>query len=319
MSNRLCIVVPCYNEEEVIDETNRQLLNLVNQLVEADLVSPTSAIMYVDDGSADTTWQKLQTLSTNYSKQIICVKLSRNCGHQNALYAGLMEAKKDFDITISIDADLQDDLGVIEKFITSYNMGHDIVYGVRRERTSDSFFKRTTALLFYKLMNKLGVDVIYNHADYRLMSKRALGSLSEFKESNLFLRGIIPQLGYKTAMVYYDRLERLAGESKYNLSKMFTLAFNGITSFSVKPIRLITITGGCITGLGMFYLAYIIFEKLLGHTVSGWTSMIISIWILGGFQIISIGLIGEYIGRIYTETKRRPKYIIENVLSQAKI
>lgn len=310
---KLCIVVPCYNEKEVIQDSNIKLIQVLNGLIRDTQISPDSKVMYVNDGSIDDTWDILTDIQTKFH-EVICVKLSRNVGHQSALYAGLMLAKNDFDITISIDADLQDDMSIMGEFIKSYRNGSEIVYGVRKERNTDSFFKKYTALFFYKLMDKLGVDVIYNHADYRLMSKKSLDSLSEYQEVNLFLRGLVPLLGYKTNNIYYDRLERLAGESKYNIKKMFALAWNGITSFSIKPIRIISSFGIIITLIGAIYLLDIFLLKYSGHTVTGWSSIIASIWLLGGIQIVSIGVIGEYIGKIYIETKRRPKYNIEQIL-----
>lgn len=312
----LCIVVPCYNEAEILDQSNKQLLEVLDGLIKDNLISENSKILYVDDGSNDATYSMIKSYYLTYSNKIIGIKLSKNQGHQNAVYSGLMYAKEYFDIIISIDADLQDDLNVIKSFVLKYNEGYEIIYGVRKNRTTDSFFKRNTALMFYKLMNIMGVELIYNHADYRLMSKRALFALSEFKESNLFLRGIIPLLGYKSTNVYYNRLDRIAGESKYTLSKMFNLAFDGITSFSVKPIRFISGIGCLVTIAGLLYMIYAIIQKFTNNTTSGWTSVVISIWIIGGFQIIAIGLIGEYIGKIYKEVKHRPKYLIDEILDK---
>lgn len=314
LKNRLCIVVPCYNEEDGIQHTNYALLELLNNLVSKNKIAQDSVIMYVDDGSTDDTWNILSKIHEENIQKIKCIKLSKNCGHQNALYAGLMEAKNNSDITISIDADLQDDLFVIESFIEKYNNGCDIVFGVRRERKTDSFFKRTTALAFYKIMNGLGVNIVYNHADFRLMSRRALEGLSKFTEANLFLRGIVTQIGYKTDVVYYDRLERMAGYSKYNFGKMIFLAINGITSFSLLPLRIASWSGLISVIISLIYGIFIIVEKYKGHTINGWSSVIISIWFLGGVQMFSLGIIGEYIGKIYLETKQRPKYIIEHIL-----
>lgn len=314
MNNKLCIVVPCYNEEEVIQQTNFTLLNLLGDLVAGSKVSADSVILYVDDGSKDNTWGVLSKIYEENPSQIKCLKLSKNYGHQNALYAGLMEARKHSDITISIDADLQDDLSVIENFIEKYNSGCDIVFGVRKERKTDSFFKRSTALAFYRIMSFLGVNIVYNHADFRLMSKRALEGLSKFVEVNLFLRGLVTQIGYKTDIVYYDRLKRMAGYSKYNFIKMIFLAINGVTSFSLLPLRIASFSGLVSVVISLIYGIFTIVEKYKGHTINGWSSVIISIWFLGGVQMFSLGVIGEYIGKIYMETKKRPRYIIEEVL-----
>lgn len=307
---KLCIVVPCYNEQEIIIDSNNKLLAALNNLINKEAISPDSKIMYIDDGSKDNTWQLMTEIQAKFN-EVTIVKLSKNVGHQNALYAGLMIARKDFHITISIDADLQDDILIFKDFINSYRHGAEIVYGVRKERKSDTIFKKYTALLFYKFMHLLGVEVINNHADYRLMSKKSLDTLSNYEETNLFLRGMIPLLGYKTDKVYYNRLERLAGESKYNLRKMLNLAWDGVTSFSVKPIRVIFSTGIMITLVGFTYTLNVLWLKYHGHTVTGWSSIIASIWLLGGFQVMSIGIIGEYIAKVYMETKRRPKYNVE--------
>ncbi len=315
LGNKLCIVVPCYNEEMVLEALNSELFKVINNLIMENLIAADSSILYVDDGSKDNTWSIIQKLNYLNSKSM-GLKLTCNAGHQNALMAGLMVAKQEFDMVVSIDADLQDDVNVIQDFVKQYLNGHEIVYGVRKRRTSDTPFKRHTAQLFYKFMHFMGVDVIYNHADYRLMSKKALEKLADFKEVNLFLRGIIPLIGYKTSIVYYDRGERFAGESKYPLKKMLNFAFNAIISFSIKPIRIVSLLGLGISILGFIYLIYILIEKITGHTVSGWTSIIVSIWLLGGIQLLSIGLIGEYIGNIYKEVKQRPKYIIESFISK---
>ncbi|QYE97626.1 glycosyltransferase family 2 protein [Paraclostridium sordellii] len=314
MYKKLYIVVPCYNEEEVLIETSTRLLDKLNRMINSGLISSDSRIMFVNDGSKDNTWKVIKNL---YNKNSIFsgVNLSRNKGHQNALLAGLMVAKDYCDFSISLDADLQDDIEVLDKFVEEYNNGCDIVYGVRSKRETDTFFKRTTAVGFYKFMNKLGVDVVYNHADYRLMSKRALDGLAEFKEVNLFLRGLVPLIGYKSSCVEYERSERFAGDSKYPLKKMLSFAFDGITSFSIKPIRFITLSGALIFTGSIISLILILLNKLLGYTVQGWTSIIASIWLLGGIQLLSIGIIGEYIGKIYNETKARPKYIIEDILN----
>ncbi|MDY6226128.1 MAG: glycosyltransferase family 2 protein [Clostridium sp.] len=317
MEEILYLVVPCYNEEEVLIETSKRLLGKINKMINEEKISKKSKILFVNDGSKDKTWDMIEEL---YNKNSIFsgVNLSRNRGHQNALLAGLMVAKEYADMVISLDADLQDDIDVIEKFVEEYYSGSDIVYGVRSSRKTDTFFKRTTALGFYKLMDKLGVNVVYNHADYRLMSKRALEALAEFKEVNLFLRGIVPLIGYKYSIVEYERHERFAGESKYPLKKMLAFAIDGITSFSVKPIRLISVLGFSIFFISLIALIYSLVVKFLGKTEVGWTSIVISIWMLGGIQLLSLGVIGEYIGKIYNETKARPRYIIKDKLIRNK-
>lgn len=302
-------VIPCYNEEECLHETTKRLENKISELIKLKKISPNSKIVYVDDGSVDETWATIES----FSNRIIGIKLSKNQGHQNALLAGLMYAKNHCDIAISLDADLQDDINAINKFIDKYNDGAEIVYGVRSERKKDSFFKRNTALAFYKIMDRFGAKTIYNHADYRLMSKRALEELSHFNEINLFLRGIVPLIGFKTDIVKYKRAERFAGESKYPLKKMINFALDGITSFSVKPIRLIFTLGLLTSLISFIILIYAVIVKLIGQAVSGWTFTICSIWLLGGLQMIALGIIGEYIGKIYTEVKGRPRYIIEKI------
>ena len=313
MKEVLYLVIPCYNEEAVLHETSKRLLEKITTMMKSELISADSKILFVNDGSKDRTWEIIEELHKS-NKIFSGVNLSRNKGHQNALLAGLMTAKEHADMTISLDADLQDDIDVIDKFVEDYYSGSDIVYGVRSSRTTDTFFKRTTALAFYKFMNVLGVDVIYNHADYRLMSKRALEGLSEFKEVNLFLRGIVPLIGYKYSIVEYERHERFAGESKYPLKKMLAFAWDGITSFSVKPIRIITGLGFSIFLLSFIALIYSLIVKFIGKTEAGWTSLTISIWMIGGIQLLSLGVIGEYIGKIYNETKQRPRFIIADTL-----
>lgn len=317
MNEILYLVVPCYNEEEVLRETAKRLLEKINKMINKRQISKESKILFVNDGSKDSTWDIIEELYNNNSI-FSGVNLSRNKGHQNALLAGLMVAKEYADMVISLDADLQDDIDVIEKFVEEYYSGSDIVYGVRSSRETDTFFKRTTALGFYKFMDKLGVNVVYNHADYRLMSKRALEGLAEFKEVNLFLRGIVPLIGYKHSIVEYERHERFAGESKYPLKKMLAFAIDGITSFSVKPIRLISVLGFSIFFVSLIALIYSLVVKFLGKTEVGWTSIVISIWMLGGIQLLSLGVIGEYIGKIYNETKARPRYIIKDKLIRNK-
>ncbi|MEA5002989.1 MAG: glycosyltransferase family 2 protein [Christensenella sp.] len=311
--DRLYIVVPCYNEEAVLHETTKRLTDKLERMITAGLVTPDSRIMYVNDGSKDRTWEIIEELHKE-NKYVLGVKLSRNRGHQNALLAGLMTAKDMCDVTISMDADLQDDIEVLDEFMQKYKEGCDIVYGVRNNRNTDTGFKRSTAQAFYKILKFFGVDSVYNHADYRLMSKRALEGLAEFGEVNLFLRGIVPQIGYQTATVEYSRGERFAGESKYPLKKMISFAFDGITSFSIKPIRMITAVGLIIFVVSLVMLIYSLVVNALGSTETGWTSMIMSIWLLGGLQLLAIGIIGEYVGKAYMETKKRPKYIIETVL-----
>ena len=309
------LVVPCYNEEQVLPETGKRLIEKMEELVTLGLADEKSRILLVNDGSKDKTWDLITELHKQ-NKYVCGLKLSRNRGHQNAVLAGLMTARQYCDCAISLDADLQDDIDVINQFLEKFNEGCDIVYGVRNKRDTDTFFKRSTAQGFYKIMNALGVEVVYNHADYRLMSKRALDALSEYKEVNLFLRGIVPTIGYKTATVFYDRHERFAGESKYPLKKMLALAFDGITSFSVKPIRLISGLGVIIAILSVIGLLYALISKLVGMAVSGWTAIVASIWLLGGIQLLCLGVCGEYIGKIYSEVKARPKYFIDEFLQQ---
>lgn len=317
MNDILYLVIPCYNEEEVLHETAKRLLEKMNTMIINELISNKSKILFVNDGSKDKTWSIIEEL---HSKNDIFsgVNLSRNRGHQNALLAGLMTAKEYSDMTISLDADLQDDIDVINKFVEQYYDGCDIVYGVRSSRKTDTFFKRITALTFYKFMRTLGVDMVFNHADYRLMSKRALEGLSEYKEVNLFLRGMVPLIGYKYSIVEYERHERFAGESKYPLKKMITFALDGITSLSIKPIRMITGLGFTIFFISVIALIYSLVVNFLGHTVTGWTSLTLSIWMLGGIQLLSLGVIGEYVGKVYTETKRRPRFIIADKLINNK-
>lgn len=309
----LYMVIPCYNEQEVLPETSRQLKEVMYGLMESGKISRESRVMFVNDGSRDDTWPIIERLHAE-DPLFVGLKLSRNKGHQNALLAGLMTAKEYADVTISMDADLQDDVGVIEKFMDKYYEGCDVVYGVRSSRKTDTFFKKFTAQSFYKLMMAMGVDIVYNHADCRLMSKRSLYDLEQFKEVNLFLRGIVPLIGYKSEVVTYERNERFAGESKYPLKKMLAFAMDGMTSFSIKPIRMITSLGVLIFAGSLIMLIYSVVQHFLGNTVSGWTSTIVSIWAIGGLQILSIGVIGEYIGKIYMETKARPKYFIETFL-----
>ena len=311
----LTIVVPCYNEEEVLHETVRRLSDKLGRLVAEGRCSEQSRILFVDDGSRDRTWELITQYHTQYSS--VCgLKLAHNRGHQNALLAGLMTAREWSDCTVSMDADLQDDIEVLDQFLDEYNNGADVVYGVRKKRDKDTFFKRTTAQGFYKLMKLLGVEVVYNHADYRLLSRRALDALSEYKEVNVFLRGIIPYMGFRSATVYYDRGDRFAGESKYPLKKMLSFALDGITSFSVKPLKIISNLGIIISILSVLGLIYALVAKLTGVAVAGWTAIIGSIWLLGGIQLLCLGIIGEYIGKIYSESKHRPRFQIEELLKK---
>ena len=306
----LYIVVPCYNEEAVLPETSKRMLELMEKMNNDGLINSKSKIIFVDDGSKDKTWEIIDRL-THEHEQIGGVKLACNAGHQNALFGGMMTVKDDCDCIISIDADLQDDIYVIPDMVKKFNEGCDVVYGVRNKRDTDTFFKRSTALGFYKLMQTMGVKMVYNHADYRLMSKRAIDALAEFPERNLFLRGMVPLTGFKSDCVYYDRNERFAGESKYPLKKMLSFAVDGITSFSVSPIRMISTLGFIVCIFSVIMAIYAIYEKIVGNTDAGWASLMLSIWFIGGVQLLSIGLIGEYIGKIYKEVKRRPRYIIE--------
>ena len=309
----LYITVPCYNEEEVLPETSKRLKKKLTELIQSAGISEKSRILFVDDGSKDQTWSYIRTLCQE-DECFSGLKLAHNRGHQNALMAGLLTAKEYADIVISMDADLQDDIQVIDQFIEKYRSGNDIVYGVRSSRKRDSFFKRSTALAYYRFLQKMGVDIVYNHADYRLMSKRAIEALAEFKEVNLFLRGIVPLIGFQTAVVEYERSSRFAGESKYPLKKMLSFAIDGITSFSIKTIRMITALGFVIFDFSLIMLVYSIIIKVTGHADSGWASLICSIWMIGGIQLLSLGIIGEYIGKIYHETKARPRYIIEEFI-----
>lgn len=303
------IVVPCYNEEAVLNETTSRLLEVMQRVAEkhADLQG---RIVYVDDGSRDGTWPLIGSLSKQHP-QVMGLKLAHNAGHQHALWAGLEWAAAHVDAAISIDADLQDDVNVIPEMIDLYLGGNDIVYGVRRDRPTDTWFKRTTALAFYKLMSKLGGDIVYNHADYRLMSRRTLAALMTYGERNLFLRGMVRTLGFPQAMVYYDRGERFAGESKYPLRKMLAFAIDGITSFSVRPLRLISIVGLSFMLVALAVIVYGLVAWLCGRTIQGWTSLLVSLWFIGGAILVALGVIGEYVGKIYAEVKRRPRYFIE--------
>ena len=317
MPDILYIVVPCYNEEAVLPETAKRLGLKLKKLIEDKTVSDKSRVMFVNDGSKDKTWEIIKALHKG-DGIFTGVNLSRNRGHQNALLAGLMTAKDKADVTISMDADLQDDINAADEMLKEYYGGCDIVYGVRSKRKTDTFFKKFTAEAFYRVMNFLGAETVFNHADYRLMSKRALEGLAEFKEVNLFLRGIVPMIGYKTSSVYYERTERFAGESKYPLKKMISFALEGITSLSSKPIRYITIIGFLIFAVSILMLINFIVRWAIGATVPGWASVICSVWAIGGLIMLSLGIIGEYIGKIYLEAKARPKYIIKENLENEK-
>ena len=310
----LSIIVPCYNEEEMLPITFESLRNKLSELIEKGKISPESFLLFVDDGSKDKTWELIEN-ENKIHKEVRGLKLAGNVGHQFALTAGLIFAKDICDISISIDADLQDDIDVFEEMVDKFHGGNDIVYGVRNKRKTDSIFKRVTAQTFYRVMNFFGAKTIYNHADFRLMSKRALEQFSKYSEENLYLRGIVPLIGYKTECVYYDRKVRVAGKSKYPLRKMLALAIEGITSFSVKPIRYIVLLGFLSVFLSIAAFVYALVSYFLKTVEPGWTSLIVSIWFLGGVQLISIGLIGEYIGKIYMEVKRRPRYNIEKYTS----
>ena len=314
LMDKLAIVVPCYNEEEVLKIASEALRGVLDDLVNKGKIAKDSFILFVNDGSRDRTWALIEEEHKAHPVQVCGVNLAGNVGHQFALTAGLLTAKDMSDVTVSIDADLRDDVAVIEEMIDKFHEGSDIVYGVRRERKTDTFFKRTTAQGFYKVMELMGVKTVYNHADFRLMSKRAVEQFSQYKETNLFLRGMMPLIGYQTDQVYYDRKERVAGESKYPLKKMLALAFNGISSFSVKPITMILGVGIFIIFCCILAAVYALISYFTGHVEPGWTSLILSVWFLGGLQLLAIGLVGQYIGKIYMEVKQRPRYNIEKVL-----
>ena len=314
---RLMIVVPCFNEEKVFPSSAERLIAVIENLINKEKISADSGILFVNDGSRDRTWE-LISKAFKASKYVYGLNLAGNVGHQNALLAGLNTVKDICDISVSIDADLQDDVGVIEEMIDKYYAGADIVYGVRSERKTDSFFKRFTAQSFYKFMSAMGVKSVYNHADFRLMSARAMQELSLYKERNLFLRGIVPLIGYKTDCVYYSRKPRTAGESKYPLKKMLSFALDGITSFSIKPITMVALLGAIIIACTVIAFIYTLISYFLGHTVPGWSSLMISIWFLGGVQLFSIGIVGQYVGKTYIESKERPRYNIEEFLDHGK-
>lgn len=315
MSPVLYMVIPCYYEEEVLPETAKRLKEKYTNLISSGKISPDSRIMFVNDGSKDKTWDIIKQLNAS-DKIFTGLTLSRNFGHQNAVLAGLMTAKEYCDMAISMDADLQDDINAIDDMVDEYAKGSQIVYGVRSSRQTDTWFKRSTAQFFYRFMKSLGADIVYNHADFRLMSRRVLDELAGFEEYNMFLRGIMPLIGFKSSIVYYERTERFAGESKYPLKKMLLFALNGITSLSIKPLRLITSVGLTISLISFIIFLYILISKLFLNSVLeiGWASTVCSIWFIGGLQIMFLGIIGEYIGKIYSEVKKRPKYIIDEIL-----
>ena len=312
---KLYIVLPCYNEEAILEQTTALLTAKLESLQKSEKITDTSRIVYVDDGSKDSTWSLIQKIYAE-NPWVMGIKLNRNRGHQNALLCGLMTIREDADAVISMDADLQDDMDAIDAMLEKYENGADVVYGVRSARKSDSFFKRFTAEEYYRILNRLGAKVIFNHADFRLMSCRALEALSEFKEVNIFLRGLVPMVGYQSDIVLYERKARTAGESKYPLRKMLHLAWEGITSLSIRPIRLVALAGCLSLVVALGLIIYSIIRLILGQTVAGWTSLMVSIWLVGGLQLLAIGIIGEYIGKIYLETKQRPRYKVEDILKK---
>lgn len=309
----LYLVIPCYNEQEVLPETEKRLTEKLNKMIQSGLVSEKSRMVFVDDGSKDKTWSMIKQMHEE-NPLVLGIKSSRNRGHQNTLLEGLLTVKDECDMVVSMDADLQDDIEVLDQFVQQYYDGCEIVYGVRSARKTDTFFKKFTAESFYKLMERMGVEIVYNHADYRLMSSRAIRELESFKEVNLFLRGMVPLLGFKTGVVEYERHERFAGESKYPLKKMVAFAMDGITSLSVKPIRFITAVGVILFVISMILLIYYTVGHFIGNTVQGWSTIVVSIWGIGGLELLAIGIIGEYIGKIYLETKERPRFIVEEFL-----
>ncbi|HAX82944.1 MAG TPA: glycosyltransferase [Ruminococcaceae bacterium] len=309
----LYILAPCYNEEAVLPITSKIFLDKLNSLIDGGKISAQSRVVFVDDGSKDKTWEIIESLH-ELDQKFVGVKLSRNRGHQNALLGGMSTVVNDCDMIVTIDADAQDDVNAIDKMVDDYYSGSEIVYGVRASRETDTFFKRTTAQGFYKFMSMMGVETVYNHADFRLMSSRAVKALLDFKEVNLFLRGMVPLVGFKSSSVTYDRAPRVAGESKYPLKKMLAFAFDGITSFSIKPIRVITSLGGITLFLSLIFAIYALVSFFVNKTVPGWTSTVLSIWFFGSLQLLAIGVVGEYIGKIYLETKSRPRFFIEKYL-----
>ena len=315
MIKTLYLIIPCYNEQDVLPETSRQLLAKLHALIANGLIAPASRICFVNDGSNDNTWQIISDLHEQ-NKLFSGICLSLNRGHQNALLAGLMTVKDFCDFTISLDSDLQDDINCIDAMVDKFYDGYDIIYGVRKKRDTDSFFKKITAEGFYKFISFMGAQIVYNHSDYRMMSKRAVEGLAEFKEVNLFLRGMVPMLGFKSDKVYYDRLERCAGESKYPFKKMLFFALQGITSLTVEPIRFITEIGLLVFVVSVFILLWSLYRHFTGDTITGWTSIMVSVWAIGGAILFSIGIIGEYIGKIYLESKHRPRYVVSEFLNE---
>jgi glycosyltransferase involved in cell wall biosynthesis len=315
---KLYMVVPCYNEQEVLRETAKQLKAKYTALISSGLISPESRVVFVNDGSSDQTWNIIKELHDNEPTLFSGLDLAHNSGHQNAVLAGLMTVKDICDMCITMDADLQDDINTIDEMVKKYYEGNQVVYGVRSARDTDTFFKKTTAEGFYKFMKVMGADVVYNHADFRLMSKRVLQELANFKEVNLFLRGMVPLIGFQSCKVYYERHERAAGESKYPLKKMLAFAINGITSFSTKPLKLITTLGLIMSAVSIIAFIWAFITKIVGFTEHGWSSTMCSIWLIGGLQLFCLGIIGEYVGKIYAEVKQRPRYIIAEFLSDTE-
>ena len=311
----LYMVVPCYNEEEVLRETAKRLEEKYRSLIDRTLISPKSRVVFVNDGSKDSTWEIIQELHNESPQLFSGINLSRNSGHQNAVLAGLMTVRDICDMAITMDADLQDDINAIDEMVQKYYEGNQVVYGVRSERKTDTFFKKFTAEGFYKFMKVMGADVVYNHADFRLMSKRVLCELANYKEVNLFLRGMVPLIGFKSCNVYYERAERFAGESKYPLKKMLAFAINGITSFSTKPLKMITTLGIVTSMLSILAFIWAFIAKFAGFAELGWSSTICSIWLIGGLQLFCLGIIGEYVGKIYAEVKQRPRFIVADFLN----
>lgn len=312
----LYMVVPCYNEEEVLNETAGRLKEKYQSLIERNMISPESRVVFVNDGSKDSTWDIICRLHESDPDFFSGINLARNAGHQNAVLAGLMTVREICDMAITMDADLQDDINTIDAMVEKYYEGNQVVYGVRNARDTDTFFKRFTAEGFYKFMKVMGADVVFNHADFRLMSKRVLNELAEFREINLFLRGMVPLIGFKSCSVFYERHERFAGESKYPLKKMLAFAINGITSFSTKPLKLITVLGGVMSVLSVLAFLWAFIVKIIGHSEIGWSSTMCSIWLIGGLQLLCLGIIGEYVGKIYAEVKQRPRYIIDRFINK---
>ena len=318
MADILYMVIPCYNEEAVLHETASRMKAKYTVLTERGMISPESRIVFVNDGSKDSTWQIIEELHRSEPGFFSGINLSRNSGHQNAVLAGLMTVKDICDMAITMDADLQDDINAIDAMVEKYNEGCQVVYGIRSARKTDTFFKRFTAESFYRFMKSMGADIVYNHADFRLMSRRVLQELDGFREVNLFLRGIVPLIGFKSANVYYERSERFAGESKYPLKKMLAFAVNGITSFSTKPLKLITAIGFIMSLISAAAIVWAFVVKILGHSELGWSSTMCSIWLIGGIQILALGIIGEYIGKIYAEVKQRPRYIVADFINDTE-